>query len=363
MKRLAVICTVGVLAALPCSTRAADCKRDAEVLFERLGPDSFQTYKCQGSTLINNPEDINQRGGAPGGVGTPNDPISFSGATNCFKPCELVYIPYLRKFARFTDSLCDSCGMWLKFLLRTQPLPLVVMSDDPKDKRLSEMLITARRTDEKCNNGRAQVKLSIGVSSHSEDIRACMQTLTPSDDDPKYRLHGPILIRGDPKALVNNYGYDATPLFGPNGCHGQTYDDTASPYDTIPDCPPREASVPTVNGGYMASSLTGGILGQANGVIDNTDLSANPIPQILTPTPQENLFGPLVPNDNPYAIPALGKIGDLVLTSFLRPADIEMQTIPPNQAAAVDEGATGGYGGFGNFFGTSTRRRRRVIRA
>lgn len=38
------------------------------------------------------------------GVGTPSNPLTFSAAAGSFLPCEIIYIPYLRKFALFTDS-------------------------------------------------------------------------------------------------------------------------------------------------------------------------------------------------------------------------------------------------------------------
>lgn len=277
-------------------------------------------------------------------------------------------------------------------------------------------------TEQECENGSEQVTLWMEPTTdtpskdRSNEIR-CMQTLTRSDVRP-------ILIRGDPGGLFKKYQFDgklwrrtiksstipkpntdhfiftssiATPLFGPNGCHRKTYDDT---YNNLPDCSSQEASVPNLES-YMASSLNGGVLRQGNGIIaptendsppnpmpqvstpalgflsqgngitpdENTNPSPNPIPQIPTPTLQENIYGLPVSNahpDNSYTIPAFGKIGNSALTSFLSPANTEMQSVSPNQGATTDEGATRGYGlqggGYGNIFGTSTRRRRRVVK-
>lgn len=44
------------------------------------------------------------------GTGTFGDPVTFAAASNGpFKKCEVIYIPYLRKYARFED-VCDQCS-------------------------------------------------------------------------------------------------------------------------------------------------------------------------------------------------------------------------------------------------------------
>ncbi|KAL8677364.1 MAG: hypothetical protein Q9186_006199 [Xanthomendoza sp. 1 TL-2023] len=45
-----------------------------------------------------------------GGTGTYDDPISFATAANGdFTPCDIVYLPWVKKYARFEDS-CAKCG-------------------------------------------------------------------------------------------------------------------------------------------------------------------------------------------------------------------------------------------------------------
>ena len=45
-----------------------------------------------------------------GGTGSYDDPITFATATDGdFKVCDVVYLPYLRKYARYEDD-CEQCS-------------------------------------------------------------------------------------------------------------------------------------------------------------------------------------------------------------------------------------------------------------
>ena len=45
-----------------------------------------------------------------GGTGSYDDPITFATATDGdFQICEIVYLPYLRKYARYEDD-CEQCS-------------------------------------------------------------------------------------------------------------------------------------------------------------------------------------------------------------------------------------------------------------
>lgn len=49
------------------------------------------------------------RGFAAGGDGSLNDPVTMAAAYNVFAKCEVIYIPYLKKYARYEDY-CGQCG-------------------------------------------------------------------------------------------------------------------------------------------------------------------------------------------------------------------------------------------------------------
>lgn len=49
------------------------------------------------------------RGARAGGSGSFLDPLSFASAKNEFEKCEIIYLPYLKKYLRF-DDLCATCG-------------------------------------------------------------------------------------------------------------------------------------------------------------------------------------------------------------------------------------------------------------
>lgn len=42
------------------------------------------------------------------GTGTFEEPVSFAAANGVFEPCEKIYIPYLKKYARYEDY-CAAC--------------------------------------------------------------------------------------------------------------------------------------------------------------------------------------------------------------------------------------------------------------
>ncbi|RAL16785.1 uncharacterized protein BO97DRAFT_420179 [Aspergillus homomorphus CBS 101889] len=48
------------------------------------------------------------RGNSAGGTGTYSDPLTFASASGEFKQCEIIYLPYLRKYLRYEDE-CAQC--------------------------------------------------------------------------------------------------------------------------------------------------------------------------------------------------------------------------------------------------------------
>ncbi|KAI9889686.1 MAG: hypothetical protein M1814_005087 [Vezdaea aestivalis] len=54
------------------------------------------------------------RGYTAGGIGTYDDPLTMSTAAGAFTKCEIVYIPYMRKYVRYEDE-CPQCSSdWKK---------------------------------------------------------------------------------------------------------------------------------------------------------------------------------------------------------------------------------------------------------
>ena len=49
------------------------------------------------------------RGFTAGGDGSLGDPVTMAAAFNAFAKCEVIYIPYLKKYARYEDY-CGQCG-------------------------------------------------------------------------------------------------------------------------------------------------------------------------------------------------------------------------------------------------------------
>lgn len=65
------------------------------------------------------------RGFAAGGDGSLNNPVTMAAAYNVFAKCEVIYIPYLKKYARYEDY-CGQCGMLIPFLPPFLSLPLSI---------------------------------------------------------------------------------------------------------------------------------------------------------------------------------------------------------------------------------------------
>ncbi|KAL8737723.1 MAG: hypothetical protein Q9181_001408 [Wetmoreana brouardii] len=59
-------------------------------------PGPATAYNCGGRNNI------------AGGSGTYGDPLTFASAPGEFSTCEIIYVPYLKKYARFEDS-CAQC--------------------------------------------------------------------------------------------------------------------------------------------------------------------------------------------------------------------------------------------------------------
>lgn len=79
------------------------------------GPGDTTSFGCSGSTYV---VSTSQSPPKAGGSGTYEDPFTLAtaaGSTN-LKQCELVYIPYLKKYFRNGD-VCTGCG---KFVLMSK---------------------------------------------------------------------------------------------------------------------------------------------------------------------------------------------------------------------------------------------------
>ena len=63
-------------------------------------PPSAQTaYNCGGRNFV------------AGGTGTYSDPLTMASAPGEYSQCEIVYVPYLKKYARLEDY-CAQCGKY-----------------------------------------------------------------------------------------------------------------------------------------------------------------------------------------------------------------------------------------------------------
>ncbi|KAL8949556.1 MAG: hypothetical protein Q9222_004348 [Ikaeria aurantiellina] len=65
-------------------------------------PGPATAYNCGGRNNI------------AGGTGTYTDPLTFASAPGEFSTCEVIYVPYLKKYARFEDS-CAQCSTCVLF--------------------------------------------------------------------------------------------------------------------------------------------------------------------------------------------------------------------------------------------------------
>ena len=60
------------------------------------------------------------RGFTAGGDGSLGNPVTMAAAYNAFAKCEVIYIPYLKKYARYEDY-CGQCGMLPPLTLSLSP--------------------------------------------------------------------------------------------------------------------------------------------------------------------------------------------------------------------------------------------------
>lgn len=51
------------------------------------------------------------------GTGTLDDPLTFASDPNEYTPCEVIYLPYLKKYLRMEDE-CEQCSMFASTLGR-----------------------------------------------------------------------------------------------------------------------------------------------------------------------------------------------------------------------------------------------------
>ncbi|PWY67119.1 hypothetical protein BO94DRAFT_612331 [Aspergillus sclerotioniger CBS 115572] len=87
------------LAGLVSAAAACSTKSDVEITFygypDNDPPSADIAYDCG-------------RGYTAGGTGTHSDPLTFASAPGEFTKCEIIYLPYLRKYLRFEDT-CAQC--------------------------------------------------------------------------------------------------------------------------------------------------------------------------------------------------------------------------------------------------------------
>lgn len=164
------------------STALAACSRQGSVELTFYGfpdndPPSAQTaYDCGGRNYV------------AGGTGTFDNPLSMASAQGEFSQCEIVYVPYLKKYVR-----CK--------LLSTSWLDLFVLQRDAENIVVDEDFCAQCTSDFK--NGKRHIDIWTGsptVSGGQEQID-CEDSLTPSGD---------IVIVRKP---ANNYAVGTTPLY------------------------------------------------------------------------------------------------------------------------------------------------------
>lgn len=103
--------TLAAVAATLASTAAA-CSTPSNFIVTFYGypdndpPGPATAYNCGG------------RNYKAGGIGTYADPVTFAAAPGAFNNCEIVYLPFLTKYARFEDSCAVSSNQffWGAFL-------------------------------------------------------------------------------------------------------------------------------------------------------------------------------------------------------------------------------------------------------
>ena len=109
------------LAAIPLFSRFAQAQSCTPMENVKLtfygypdGPGDTTSFGCSGSTMV---ASTAQNPPAAGGSGSYNDPFTMAtmAGSTTIKECELVYVPYLKKYFRYADH-CSGCG---KFLSQT----------------------------------------------------------------------------------------------------------------------------------------------------------------------------------------------------------------------------------------------------
>ncbi|CAK46754.1 uncharacterized protein BO96DRAFT_436151 [Aspergillus niger CBS 101883] len=146
-KVLKLLALAGLLgASVACSTES-----DVEITFygypDNDPPSADIAYDCG-------------RGYTAGGTGTYDDPLTFATAPGEFKKCEIVYLPYLRKYLRFEDT-CAQCSKY------------------PHARSVPPLTETATDYD----NGKLHIDIWTGstTSSGGDTQIHCEDSLTPDD--------------------------------------------------------------------------------------------------------------------------------------------------------------------------------------
>ncbi|KAI4116351.1 MAG: hypothetical protein LQ345_003206 [Seirophora villosa] len=114
-------------------------------------PGPATAYNCGGRNFV------------AGGSGTYSNPLTFASAPGEFSTCEVIYVPYLKKYARFEDY-CAQCS---------QSIPL---SKDVIQTRLTQKLATDWRS------GKYHIDLWTGSSTVNggQNQINCENALTPN---------------------------------------------------------------------------------------------------------------------------------------------------------------------------------------
>lgn len=91
---------VTIAASLASTAAACSTPGNFEVTFygypDNDPPGPATAYNCGG------------RNNKAGGTGTYSDPVTFAGAPGAFNQCEIIYLPFLTKYARFEDTCAVS---------------------------------------------------------------------------------------------------------------------------------------------------------------------------------------------------------------------------------------------------------------
>ncbi|KAL8804330.1 MAG: hypothetical protein Q9182_002612 [Xanthomendoza sp. 2 TL-2023] len=85
------------------------------------------------------------RNNVAGGSGTYSNPLTFASAPGEFNSCEVIYVPYLKKYARFEDS-CATCSECIAGTKSTK-VERVLVTNLINSKRLEKWQIPYRSLD------------------------------------------------------------------------------------------------------------------------------------------------------------------------------------------------------------------------